>query len=429
MVEHVIRLEKNVKEWYNIVPDLPRPVPPPIDPFGDDGSHVELLSRIFPATLLDQEFTAERIVEIPEEIRRVYTSIGRPTPLQRAVNLEKLLSTPAEIYFKREDLSPTGSHKLNTAVAQAYYSKAEGVKELVTETGAGQWGSSLALACSLYGIRCRVFMTRSSYEHKPYRRILMEMFGAEVIPSPSDTTEIGRRLLSENPRHIGSLGVAISEAIEVVLHNENSRYAIGSVVNFVMIHQSVIGLETMLQMEKGGITPDIVIGCVGGGSNFCGLTYPMIGSKLRGENYCETKFIAVESSSVPKMTKGEYKYEYPDTGGILPLFKMYSIGKDYVPPPIHAAGLRYHATAPTLSILLREGIVEPRAYEQREVFDAAKIFARAEGIVVAPETAHAVRCVIDEALKCRETGEKRTILFCLSGHGLLDLSSYSTLSL
>ncbi|BAJ50783.1 tryptophan synthase beta subunit [Candidatus Caldarchaeum subterraneum] len=413
-----------VDSWYNILPDLPRPVPPPIDPFEDEWSHVELLNRIFPSVLLDQEFTAERYIEVPDEVKRIYASIGRPTPLRQAVNLEKMLSTPARIYFKREDLSPTGSHKTNTAVAQAYYAKSEGVRELVTETGAGQWGSSLALACSLYGIKCKVFMTRSSYEHKPYRRVLMQMLGAEVIPSPSSVTETGRRVLSSNPNHVGSLGVAISEALEVVLKSPESRYAIGSVMNFVMIHQSVIGLEAIWQLEEIGVTPDIVIGCVGGGSNFCGLTFPMIGLKSRGEGYRETRFIAVESLAAPKLTRGEYRYDYPDTACILPLMKMYSIGKDYVPPPIHAAGLRYHAAAPTLSLLVKEGLVEPRAYGQDEVLEAAMMFAKAEGIVVAPETAHAVKCVIDEAIKCRETGEKLNILFCLSGHGLLDLSSY-----
>ena len=413
-----------VDNWYNIVPDLPRPVPPPIDPFDDEDSHVELLSRIFPSTLLDQEFTAERYVEIPGEVRRVYGLLGRPTPLRRAHNLEKLLSTPARIYFKREDLSPTGSHKPNTAVAQVYCAKAEGVRELVTETGAGQWGSSLALACSLYGIRCRVFMTRSSYEQKPYRRVLMRMFGAEVIPSPSNLTEAGRRVLQSNPDHIGSLGVAISEALETVLKNPDSRYAVGSVMNFVMLHQSVIGLEAMQQLEELGARPDLVVGCVGGGSNFCGLAFPMIGSRLRGEDYRDTRFVAVESSAAPKMTQGEYRYDYPDTAGILPLMKMYSIGRDYVPSPVHAAGLRYHATAPTLSLLVKEGLVERRAYGQEEALEAAKLFARAEGIVVAPETAHAVKCVIDEALRCKETGERLEILFCLSGHGLLDLAAY-----
>ena len=412
------------QRWYNIVPDLPKPLPPPRDPEEEDFSRIEILPKLFPHSLIDQEFTAERFVEIPGEVLEVYSKIGRPTPLVRARNLERYLDTPAKIYYKREDLSPTGSHKVNTSIPQAYYAKREGVHMLVTETSAGQWGSALALASTLFNIRCLVFMTRGSYIQKPYRKILMSLYGAEVELSPSDKTEVGRRLLETNPQHPGSLGIAMSEAVETVLKESNAKYAVGSVLNFVLLHQTIIGLETVRQLEEIGETPDLVIGCVGGGSNFAGFSYPMIGKKLAGEAYEKTHFIAVESEASPKMTKGKYAYEHGDSAGYLPMFKMFSVGRIHIPPAIHAAGLRYHAAAPTLSILIKEGIVEPAAYSQEAVLEAGKIFAKTEGIIPAPETAHAIKHVIEEAKVFRRRQMSRTMVFCFSGHGLLDLTAY-----
>ncbi|MEM2168268.1 MAG: TrpB-like pyridoxal phosphate-dependent enzyme [Candidatus Bathyarchaeia archaeon] len=408
--------------WYNIVPDLPRPLPPPRDPEDDYIlSRIELLAKLFLPELLDQEFTAERYVQIPSETLDSYRRIGRPTPLVRAEKLEKFLDTPAKIYFKREDLSPAGSHKVNTALAQAYYAKKGNVRMLTTETSAGQWGSALAYACAMFNIKCLVFMTRSSYLSKPYRRTLMNLYGAEVIPSPSERTEIGRKLLEENPEHPGSLGIAISEAIETCMKHEDVKYAIGSVMNFVLLHQTIIGLETMRQLKELGENPDIMIGCVGGGSNFAGFTFPFIGKRLRDGDFKDTRFIGVESKASPKMTKGNYVYEHGDTAGYLPMLKMYTVGRSYVPPPIHAAGLRYHAAAPTLSLLIREGLVETAAYSQEEVLEAAKIFTRVEGAVPAPETSHAIKQAIVEARQCRRRNAQKTIVLCFSGHGLLDL--------
>lgn len=414
-------------KWYNIIPDLPKPLPPPRDPVSDNLSRVELLSRLFPSILLDQEFSAENYIDIPLQVLDAYKHIGRPTPLHRARSLERFLDTPARIYFKREDLNPTGSHKVNTSIAQAYYAKTENIDMLTTETSAGQWGSALALACALFNIKCLVFMTRSSYIQKPYRRTLMKLYGAEVVPSPSSRTGIGRKLLEGNPNHPGSLGIAISEAIEFALNNSNVRYAVGSVMNFTLLHQTVIGLEVVEQLEEIGEEPDVVVGCVGGGSNFSGFSYPLIGRRLRGECFKKTRFIAVESKASPKMTSGVYRYEHGDTAGYLPLLKMYTVGKDYIPPPIHAAGLRYHAVAPTLSLLVKEGLVKPIAYTQEEVLESAVVFARTEGLVPAPETAHAIRYVIEEALRCRRRGLRETLIFCFSGHGLLDLSAYEGL--
>jgi tryptophan synthase beta chain len=412
------------QRWYNIVPDLPKPLPPPRDPEDEDFSRIEILPKLFPTSLIDQEFTAERFVEIPGEVLDVYSKIGRPTPLVRARNLERYLDTPAKIYYKREDLSPTGSHKVNTSIPQAYYAKCEGVRMLVTETSAGQWGSALALACVLFNLRCLVFMTRSSYIQKPYRKTVMNLYGAEVEVSPSDKTEVGRKLLEKNPQHPGSLGIAMSEAVETVLKNTDAKYAVGSMMNFVLLHQTVIGLEAVAQLDEIGEEPDIVIGCVGGGSNFAGFSYPMIGKKLRGEAYEQTEFIAVESEASPKMTKGRYTYEHGDSAGYLPMFKMYTVGRSHIPPAIHAAGLRYHAAAPTLSILINEGMVKPVAYSQAEVLEAGRIFAKTEGIIPAPETAHAIKQVIEEAKSCRRREANKTIVFCFSGHGLLDLVAY-----
>lgn len=410
--------------WYNIIPDLPRPLPPPRDPEYDDSfSRVELLPKLFPSSLLDQEFSAEKYIPIPSEVLNIYRKIGRPTPLVRARNLEKFLDTPAKIFFKREDLSPTGSHKVNTALAQAYYAKKENVKILTTETSAGQWGSALAFACAMFNLKCLVFMTRSSYLQKPYRKTLMNLYGAKVVPSPSNQTEIGKKLLEKNFKHPGSLGIAISEAVEMALKNKDVKYSVGSVMNFVLLHQTIIGLETIQQIENLGEKMDVIIGCVGGGSNFAGFSFPLLREKLEGK-IKDVKFIAVESKASPKITEGNYIYEHGDTAGYLPLLKMFTVGRNHVPPPIHAAGLRYHATAPTLSLLIKEGIVEKVAYSQEEVLEAAKIFIKTEGIIPAPETTHAIKQVIVEALRFRQKNLKKTIVFCFSGHGLLDLSAY-----
>ncbi len=409
--------------WYNILPDLPEEVPPPLDPETGKPVDPRKLVRLFARALVEQEVSKERYIEIPLEVRKALIEFGRrPTPLFRAVNLERYLSTPAEIYFKYEGVTPTGSHKINTALAQAYYNKVEGVERLVTETGAGQWGSALAAAGAYFGLKVRVYMTRSSYKQKPYRRTLMELFGAEVYPSPSDRTSVGRRFLKEDPEHPGSLGIAISEAIEDVLSDEKARYSLGSVLNHVLMHQTVIGLEAKKQLDEAGVYPDIMIGAVGGGSNFAGFTYPFVYDRLKGSS--NTRFIAVEPKASPSMTRGVYTYDYGDTGRLTPLLKMHTVGHEYKVPPIHAAGLRYHGVAPTLSILVNHGIVEPIAYHQTEVFAAAALFTRLEGIVPAPESAHAVKAAIDIALKAKEEGKRLVIAFNLSGHGFLDLQGY-----
>jgi len=408
-------------KWYNILPDLPEPLPPPRKPDGSVVSPKEL-EAIFPRSLVEQETSTKRWIAIPEELRSIYLEIGRPTPLLRARRLEEALSTPARIYFKYEGVLPTGSHKINTALAQAYYNRLEGTKRLTTETGAGQWGSALALAGAMFGLKVRVYMVRISYEQKPYRRIVMQAYGAEVVPSPSPYTAAGRRILEKDPDSPGSLGIAISEAIEDALKNPDTKYSLGSVLNHVLLHQTVIGLEAKRQLEALGEYPDVVIGAVGGGSNYAGLAYPFIYDRLRGK--AETRFIAVEPRAAPSMTRGEYRYDFGDTAGMTPLLKMHTLGHRFVPPPIHAGGLRYHGVAPTLSILVNHGIVEPVAYKQTEVFEAAVFFARTEGVIPAPESAHAVKAAIDVALEAKKRGEKITILFNLSGHGLLDLKGY-----
>jgi len=408
-------------KWYNILPDLPEPLPPPRKPDGSVVSPKEL-EAIFPRSLVEQETSTKRWIAIPEELRSIYLEIGRPTPLLRARRLEEALSTPARIYFKYEGVLPTGSHKINTALAQAYYNRLEGTKRLTTETGAGQWGSALALAGAMFGLKVRVYMVRISYEQKPYRRIVMQAYGAEVVPSPSPYTAAGRRILEKDPDSPGSLGIAISEAIEDALKNPDTKYSLGSVLNHVLLHQTVIGLEAKRQLEALGEYPDVVIGAVGGGSNYAGLAYPFIYDRLRGKT--ETRFIAVEPRAAPSMTRGEYRYDFGDTAGMTPLLKMHTLGHRFVPPPIHAGGLRYHGVAPTLSILVNHGIVEPVAYKQTEVFEAAVFFARTEGVIPAPESAHAVKAAIDVALEAKKRGEKITILFNLSGHGLLDLKGY-----
>ena len=407
--------------WYNIVPDLPDPLPP-MKLSNGKVVKLSILKQLFVEKLVEQEFSRERYVPIPNKLRKLYLEVGRPTPLLRARRLEERLKTPAKIFYKYEGVTPTGSHKINTALAQAYYARMEGVERLTTETGAGQWGSALSLAGSLFGLRITVYMVRISYLQKPYRRTIMELYGAEVYPSPSDRTRVGRKFLEHDPNHPGSLGIAISEAIEDALNHEDTKYSLGSVLNHVILHQTIIGLEAKKQLYEIGIYPDIIIGCVGGGSNFAGLSYPFIYDVLsKGENI---RFIAVEPESVPTMTKGAYRYDYGDSAGITPLLKMFTLGHEFTPPPIHAGGLRYHGLAPSLSILVKHEIVEPRAYSQREVFEAGAVFARTEGIIPAPESAHAVKAVIDEALMAKEENKEKIILFNLSGHGLLDLKGY-----
>ncbi len=426
MLEQKVTLDPDEipKKWYNILADLPEPLPPPIDPETGEPVKPEKLEVIFPKELIRQEMAKERYVRIPEEVRDAYAQIGRPTPLHRARRLERYLGTPARIYYKREDVSSAGSHKPNTAVAQAYYNLREGVERLATETGAGQWGTALSLAGALFGIDVTVFMVAVSYHQKPYRRIMMELYGAEVVPSPSELTEYGRKVRAENPEHPGSLGIAISEAIEMAVKDEGTKYSLGSVLNHVLLHQTVIGQEVLLQLEEIDVTPDVMIGCVGGGSNFAGFAYPMLGQKLRGE-LDEVRFLAVEPAACPTLTKGEYRYDYGDSAGMTPLLKMYTLGHDFVPSPIHAGGLRYHGDAPSLCLLYDKGYIDAVAYEQSSTFEAGRIFARTEGIIPAPETCHAVRAAIDIALECKRKDEEKVIVLNFSGHGLLDLKGYS----
>lgn len=370
--------------------------------------------------LIKQEVSRERWIEIPEEIQQAY-KLWRPSPLHRAVRLEKALDTPAKIYYKNESVSPTGSHKPNTAVPQAYYNMKEGVKRLATETGAGQWGSALSLGCRIFGLNCSVYMVRVSYDQKPYRKLLMQTWGARVYASPTDLTQGGRKILEQDPESPGSLGIAISEAVEDAATHDDTKYSLGSVLNHVVLHQTVTGLEAKRQFEKTGDYPDIIIGCVGGGSNFSGFAFPFVKEKIDGKNI---RLVAVEPTSCPTLTRGLYRYDFGDTVGITPLLKMYTLGHDFIPAPIHAGGLRYHGDAPLLCLLRDENIIEAVAYRQNEVFEGAMQFAQTEGILPAPETAHAVRAAIDEALRCKETGEKKTIAFLFSGHGFFDLAAY-----
>jgi len=418
----LLDIDEIPKYWYNILPDLPKPLPPPLNPKTKTPLNPNDLKRIFVEECVKQEVSTQRYIKIPKEVRETYIRAGRPTPLQRATKLEKILHTPAKIFYKREDISPTGSHKTNTAIAQAYYAFKEGVKRLTTETGAGQWGSALSLATTMFNLKTTIYMTRSSYLQKPYRKILMEIFGAEVLSSPSNNTSIGRKFLMEDPNHPGSLGIAISEALEDCLIHGDTKYSLGSVLNHVLLHQTVIGLETKKQFEQINEYPDVIIGCVGGGSNFAGIAYPFLCDKIKEET--STEFIAVEPLAVPTFTKGLYAYDYGDTGEMTPLLKMFTVGHIYKPPPIHAGGLRYHGAAPSLSLLVREGLVKVKAYGQVAVFEAAKLFAEAEGLVPAPETAHAVKAAIDEAIKARKEGKEKIILFNFSGHGFLDLQAY-----
>jgi tryptophan synthase beta chain len=408
--------------WYNILPDLPKPLAPPLHPQTKEPLGPEDLAPIFPMELIKQEVSQESWIEIPDDVRRVY-QLWRPTPLHRAYRLEKELGTPARIYYKNESVSPPGSHKPNTAVAQAYYNKAAGVKRLCTETGAGQWGSALAFGCNLFGLDCTVYMVKVSYHQKPYRKSLMHIWGAEVHPSPTNLTKVGQSILTKDPDSLGSLGIAISEAVEDAVTHEDARYSLGSVLNYVILHQTVVGLETKKQLEIAGEKPDIMIGCVGGGSNFAGFVFPFVKNKLSGESI---RFIAVEPTACPTLTKGLYRYDFGDTAMMAPIMKMYTLGHSFVPPGIHAGGLRYHGDSPTLCLLYDEGVIEAQAYHQNPVFEAAVLFARTEGIVPAPETAHAVKSAIDEALKCKETGEEKCIVFNFSGHGHFDLAAYDS---
>ncbi len=377
---------------------------------------------IFPENLVAQEMSTERWIEIPEEVRNVY-ALWRPTPLLRAVRLEKALNTPAHIYYKYEGDNPVGSHKPNTAVPQAYYNKIAGTRRLSTETGAGQWGTSLAMACQLFGLECAVWMVRVSHDQKPYRRLMMQTYGATVYASPSDQTAFGRKQLAEDPGCAGSLGIAISEAIENTVTHPGTKYSLGSVLNHVCLHQTVIGQESIQQMEEAGEEPDIVVGCAGGGSNFAGIGFPFLRKKItEGKQY---RIIAVEPSSCPSLTKGELRYDFGDTAGMTPLMNMYTLGHDFMPPSIHAGGLRYHGMSPVVSHAYKLGLLEAVAYPQTSVFEAAVLFARTEGLIPAPESSHAIRAVVDEAVKAREEGRKKVILFNLSGHGLLDLAAYN----
>ena len=417
----VILTEKEMPtSWYNIQADLPEPLPPLRHP---GTKEVTILPPpLFPAALNEQEFSKERYIEIPEEIQEIY-KMWRPTPMIRALRLEKALDTPAHIYYKYEGVSPAGSHKLNTAVVQAYYNKKEGIKRLATETGAGQWGSALSMACQFFGLECKVYMVKVSYHQKPYRRILMETFGAKVVPSPSQDTGVGRKILAEDPDCAGSLGIAIGEACEDAFSRDDTHYSLGSVVNHVLLHQTVIGLESKKQLEKIGVYPDMIVGCVGGGSNFAGMFLPFVKDKIEKKKP-KTQIICVEPTACPSITKGLYAWDYGDVAGMAPIALMYTLGHSFVPPPVHAGGLRYHGMAPIVSHLQRLGFIETRAVNQIPTFQAAVQFAHAEGIIPAPEPAHAIKVVIDEALKCKQSGEKKNILLALSGHGHFDLGAY-----
>ncbi len=409
--------------WYNIAADLPSPLPPPLHPGTMQPITPDLLAPIFPMNLIEQEVASERFIKIPEEVLEAYM-MWRPTPLIRAKRFEEMIGTPAKIYYKYEGISPAGSHKPNTAIPQAFYNKVFGTKRLATETGAGQWGSSLAFACERFGLDCMVYMVKVSFHQKPYRRSLMKLWGADVIPSPSDKTKAGRDILAKDPDCPGSLGIAISEAIEDAVTTPNTKYSLGSVLNHVLLHQTITGQETMKQFEiGGGIKPDILIGCCGGGSNFAGFVFPFIPKKLKGE---KLRIIATEPTACPTLTKGPYIYDFGDTAKTTPLLKMHSLGSGFIPPGIHAGGLRYHGMAPLVSACLEHKLIEAKAFPQTKVFESSAMFFKAEGIVPAPETSHAVRAVYEEALRCKEENKEETIAFLFSGHGLLDLSSYDS---
>ena len=414
--------EKDIPEnWYNIIADMPNKPLPPLHPATKEPIGPDALAPLFPMELIKQEVTTDKYVPIPDEVRNIY-SIWRPTPLYRAHNLEKVLDTPAKIYYKYEGTSPTGSHKPNTAVPQAYYNKMEGVKKITTETGAGQWGSALSFACQHFGIDCEVFMVNLSFDHKPYRKVMMNTWGAKVHPSPSAETEIGKKILAEHPDTTGSLGIAISEAIESAVHNDTTKYALGSVLNHVKLHQTIVGQEAIKQMEMAGDMPDVVIAPFGGGSNFAGLSFPFL--RLNFDEGKSIRCIASEPASCPKLTKGVFRYDFGDTAGMTPLLPMYTLGHDFVPAPIHAGGLRYHGAGVIVSQLLKDKLIEAVAHDNLEVFEAGVTFARAEGIIPAPEATHGIATAIAEAERCKREGKAETILFNLCGHGNFDMKAY-----
>ncbi|MFH0846554.1 MAG: TrpB-like pyridoxal phosphate-dependent enzyme [Chloroflexota bacterium] len=415
--------EKDMPQtWYNILPDLPEPLPPVLHPGTGKPVTPDDLAPLFPMALIMQEFSPENNIEIPQEIQEIY-HLYRPSPLYRAHRLEKFLDTPAKIFYKYEAGSPPGSHKPNTAIAQAFYNKAEGVKRLTTETGAGQWGSALAFGCKLFGLELKVYMVKVSYQQKPYRRIMMETWGAQCVPSPSTDTQAGRNVLAADPDSPGSLGIAISEAVEDAVTHKNTHYSLGSVLNHVLLHQTVVGQEAMKQMEMAGEYPDILVGCIGGGSNFAGLFLPFMRDKIKGKKP-NLRVVAAEAESCSRMTNGVFAYDFGDEAGMTPLLKMFTLGHKFMPPPVHAGGLRYHGMAPIVCHLYRLKLMEVRAVPQLATFRAGVDFARSEGFIPAPETNHALRVAVDEALKCKETGESKVILVNFSGHGMLDLSAY-----
>src|SRR3984885_2150325 len=420
-IKYQLSEDRIPRAWYNIIPDLPKPLSPVLHPGTLQPIGPDDLAPLFPMSLILQEVSSEPEIEIPEEVRQVYRQ-WRPSPLYRARRLEKMLDTPARIYYKYEGVSPSGSHKPNTAVPQAYYNKQEGTRRLVTETGAGQWGSSLAMACAFFGLECKVYMVRVSYDQKPYRRAMMEAFGASVTPSPSRETASGKAILAEHPDSTGSLGIAISEAVEVAAGDPSSRYALGSVLNHVLLHQTVIGLEAIEQMAFAGDEPDVIVGCTGGGSNFSGLVMPYLGRKIKGQ--CNARVVAVEPSACPSLTKGKFTYDFGDTGHMTPLVKMHTLGSTFMPPGIHVGGLRYHGMAPLVSHVMDLGLIEATSVQQLDAFAAGIQFARAEGIVPAPEANHAIAEAIRQALEAKAEGKPRTILFNLSGHGHFDMKSY-----
>ena len=421
-IKYVLDETRIPKNWYNLAADLPKPLPPVLHPGTGQPIGPGDLAPLFPMALIMQEVSTERDIEIPEPVRDVYRQ-WRPSPLYRARRLEKALQTPAKIYYKYEGVSPAGSHKPNTAVAQAFYNKEAGIKKITTETGAGQWGSALAMAGAFFGLEIKVFMVRVSYNQKPYRRALMETFGAKCIPSPSSETQSGKAILAQRADHPGSLGIAISEAVEVAATNDDTKYALGSVLNHVLMHQTVVGQEAMAQLEMAGDYPDIIVGCTGGGSNFAGIVFPFIGAQLRGGK--KIRAVAIEPAACPSLTRGRYAYDFGDTGHLTPLVKMHTLGSTFTPPPFHAGGLRYHGMAPLISHCQELKLIESKAYTQTEVFSAGVQFARAEGIVPAPEANHAVKGAIDEALRCKTEGKGKTILFNLCGHGHFDMQAYT----
>ena len=421
-IKYLLEENKIPKTWYNIAADLPKPLAPPLHPGTLKPIGPDDLAPLFPMALIGQEVSQEREIEIPEPVRNIYKQ-WRPSPLFRAKKLETTLDTPAKIYYKYEGVSPTGSHKPNTAVAQAFYNKEEGTKKIVTETGAGQWGSSLAFACSLFKIDLDVYMVKVSFEQKPYRKMLMQTYGARCVASPSNETNTGKAILKKDPNNPGSLGIAISEAIEMAAQKDTTKYSLGSVLNHVLMHQTVVGNEAMMQMEMAGDYPDILVGCTGGGSNFSGLAFPFIGKKFRDNQ--NIKVIACEPRSCPSLTKGKYAYDFGDTGHLTPLVKMHTLGSQFIPPATHSGGLRYHGMAPMVSHLKELGIIEAKAFGQKECFEAGIKFANVEGIVPAPEATHAVKGAMDAAIECKKNGQSKTILFNLCGHGHFDMQAYA----